>query len=215
MTDRTRPWGREAALVLLWAVLLLALLAAPHLAQSPTPGADQTRNTIRLALVYYGGAAALMLLLRPGEWGAGRGRLARWGWTLAWVAYAIHVGLAFHFYHDWSHAHAVEHTARRSGFGPGIYVSHLFTVAWGLDAASWWLRPDWYARRPAWIDRALHGFMAFIIFNGTVVFETGVARAGGLGLFAGLGAFWLWARLGPARGAAARAPASARHSPPG
>ncbi|MFN4261296.1 MAG: hypothetical protein ACK4RK_18585 [Gemmataceae bacterium] len=147
--------------------------------------AGWTHNTIRLALVYYGIAAVLMLRLRPEEWFAaeGRGRLARWCWTLAWLSYVIHVGLAFHFYHQWSHAHAVAHTRQVSGWGAGIYVSHLFTLLWGLDVVWWWLMPVAYARRSAWIDRLLHGFLAFIIFNGTVIFESGFVRWFGLLMF--------------------------------
>ena len=77
----------------------------------------------------------------------------------------IHVGVAIQLYHHGSHAEAVAHTERRSGFGAGIYVSHLFTLAWTLDVAWWCLRPAAYAARPAWADRLLHGFMLFVIFG--------------------------------------------------
>ena len=49
--------------------------------------------------------------------------------------------------------------------------------------AVWWLRPLWYARRSAWIDRALHGLMLFIVFNATIVYETGFIRWAGVALF--------------------------------
>src|SRR5262249_51373718 len=117
----------------------------------------------------------------------GRGRLARACWTLAWAAYVTHVGLAFHYYYRWSHADVVAQTERASGFGPGLYVSHLFTLAWTADVAWWWARPGGYAARPAWVGRALHGFLAFVIFCGTVVYESGPVRYAGLLLFAALG----------------------------
>ena len=41
--------------------------------------------------------------------------------------------MAFHHYHHWSHADAVQHTAIVSGWGNGLYVSHLFTIAWTAD----------------------------------------------------------------------------------
>src|SRR5262249_22213252 len=123
-------------------------------------------------------ALTLKMTLRPGDWLArtGRGRLARCCWSLAWAAFVIHVGMAFHYYHQWSHADAVRHTREVSGFGEGVYISYLFTLLWTADMASWWLRPAWYAQRSPWVDRALHGFMLFMIFNATIVYETGFIR---------------------------------------
>jgi hypothetical protein len=174
-----------APALLLWAALLALVLALPRLTDSPTPGDDLTRYTVRLALLYYAAALTLMLRLRGPEWLArrGRGRLARCCWTLGWAAFVVHLGMAFHHFHHWSHDDAVERTREVSGFGEGVYVSDLFALAWTIDVAAWWLRPVWYARRSPWIDRALHGFMVFIVFNATVVFETGLIRWAGVALF--------------------------------
>jgi hypothetical protein len=181
---------------LLWSGLLAAALAAPMLLPSADPGDDVVRNTVRLSLLYYAAAAALMLRLRRHDWAAltAPAWLARCCWTLALLAYLVHVGTAFHFAHGWSHAHAVEETRRRSGVGEGIYVSHFFTLAWTADVLSWWLTPRWYASRSPWWGRALHGFMLFVIFNGTVVFEEGPTRWAGVALVAGLAGLWLWDR---------------------
>jgi hypothetical protein len=172
----------------LWLVLLAVVLAVPYWTDSPTLGDDWTRHTVRLALLYYTAAATLMLLLRPAEWqiASGRGRLARWYWTLAWMTYVVHLGMAFHHYHQWSHANAVRHTHEVSGFGEGIYVSHLFTLLWTADVVYWWWRPNRYAVRSPWCGRLLHGFMAFVIFCATVVYEAGPIRWGGILLFTGL-----------------------------
>jgi hypothetical protein len=180
--------------VAIWVVLLTVVLILPYVAESATTGDDLTRNTVRLALLYYGVALNLMLFLRPADWWAltGRGRLARCCWSLAWLAYVIHVGMAFHYYHDWSHAAAVEHTRQASGFGPGIYFSHLFTLLWTADVAWWRLRPVSYAARSPWIDRLLHGYMAFVTFNATVVFESGFIRWAGVFLFVELAAVLLY-----------------------
>lgn len=177
-------------MVSIWLILLILVVAGPYVTHSPTLGDDLTRYTVRLALVYYAAAATLMLLLRGDEWGAaaGRGRLARWCWTLAWATYLVHLAMAFHYYHRWSHAAAVEHTRQVSGVGAGIYASHLFSLLWTADVVFWWLRPDWYGTRSPWIGRLLHGYMAFIIFNGTVVYETGPIRWFGVLLFAELAA---------------------------
>jgi hypothetical protein len=189
------PPGVVAAAAL-WAALLAGVLALPSLTSSPTPGDDLTRNTVRLALGYYAAAVGLMLVLRPAEWAvlSGRVRLARACWTLAWAAYLVHLGMAFHHYHGWSHADAVAHTRQVSGVGEGIYVSHLFTVLWTADVVWWWLRPAGYARRPPWVGRALHGFMLFMVFCATVVYEAGPVRWAGVLLFACLAALAVWRR---------------------
>ncbi len=183
--SRLRLRGSDVAMVMVWLVLLGGTISIPYALQSPTLGDDLTRYTVRLSLLYYAMAATMMLLLRKPEWFAlsGRGRLARWCWTLAWSSYLVHLAMAFHHYHHWSHADAVEHTRAVSGLGEGIYFSHLFTLLWSADVAGWWLWPGRYARRSPWIDRGLHGFMAFIIFNGTVVYETGLIRWCGVALF--------------------------------
>lgn len=180
--------------VTVWIVLLTITLSVPNLVDSPTLGDDLTRYTVRLSLLYYAIAATLMLLLQPDEWPAtqGRGRLARWCWTLAWLTYLVHLAMAFHHYHHWSHADAMEHTRQVSGAGEGIFMSHLFTVVWTLDVLTWWLRPARYALRSPWIGRLLHAFMLFIIFNATVVYETGLIRWCGLLLFAELAAVNLY-----------------------
>jgi hypothetical protein len=183
-----RPTRLVALVVLLWALLLALVLAWPSLAASPTAGDDLTRNTVRLSLLCY--AAALTLMIRrPGD------RLARWCWTLAWAAFVVHLGMAFHHYHHWSHDDAVRHTRAVSGFGEGIYISHLFALAWTADVAAWWLRPAWYARRSPWVGRALHGFMLFVVFNATIVYETGLIRWAGVALFVWLAAAWMATRL--------------------
>jgi hypothetical protein len=180
-----RRW--ETKLVAAWLILLAGIIAWPYLTNSTTLGDDLTRFTVRVALAYYTLAAARMLL---GKWD----QLTRLLWTLAWASYLIHLAMAFHHYHHWSHADATAHTEEVSGFGPGIYFSHLFTLLWTMDVAYWWSRPTRYAARAGWIGWALHGFMAFIIFNATIVYETGTIRYAGLAMFLGLGAIGLVAR---------------------
>lgn len=187
------------AVVVGWAVLLSAILGLPFLTGSDSAGDNLIRNTIWLALVYYAAAAWLMLYLERGDWSCptAPGRLARSLWTLGSLAFLVHVGMAFHYAHGWSHAAAVRHTEEVSGVGEGIYVSYLFTLAWTLDALWWWLWPARYAARSPWLDRLLHGFMAFVIFNGTVVFEEGATRWAGVAMFAALAAAWAFRRSRP------------------
>ena len=77
-----------------------------------------------------------------------------------------------------------------TGFGEGVYVSDLFALAWTADVAAWWLGPAWYCAALAVVGRVLHGFMLFMVFNATIVYETGPIRWGGVALFA-----WLAWRL--------------------
>jgi hypothetical protein len=176
-------------LIGVWLLLLNGVFLAPWWWSRADPGDDLIRNSVRLSVLYYAIAVSLMLRLRPGEWDAAGsyGGLARWAWSLAWLAYLVHLVFAMKFAHHWSHADAVQHTEERSGFGAGIYVSHFFTLVWTCDVGWWWLWPGAYARRSPWVDRLLHAFMAFIIFCGTVVYETGFIRWAGAAIFTLLG----------------------------
>lgn len=189
---------RSTWIVLGWLAVLSAVIFTPHLTNSPTLGDDLIRYTVRLSLALYAAAAMLMMAMDGDDWTAKspRGDWARWLWTLAWLTFIVHLGMAFHYFHHWSHAHAMQHTARRSGLAEGIYVSHLFTLLWTCDVLTWWLRPQVYARRAAWIGRTLHAFMIFMIFNGTVVYETGLIRWAGLAGCSLLAAEWLYVHRG-------------------
>lgn len=188
-----------------WGLVSLALVLTLSALIPNEPGTALTRNTIRLSLAWYAAAIYFMLRLGPSDASAGYssgwaaethlGKCARWCWTWAAVIFSIHVALAFHYYHGWSHAHAFQHTFEVSGTGEGIYVSYLFQLLWTLDAAVWWLKPHAYAARPARIGRTLHAFMLFIVFNGMVVFESGPIRWAGVALFVALAGYWWKSRL--------------------
>jgi hypothetical protein len=197
--DARLPLGR-LLLVGLWAGLLLAALIVPVLAHPADLGEGQTRYTVRLTLLYYGLAAGLLLTLSAADWErfSAPVRLARWCWTLSWAAYVLHVGLAFHHYHHWSHADAFDRTERLTRFGPGIYISYLFTLLWTADVAWWWLSPRRYAARPGWLGVVLHAFLAFIVFNGAVVFAAGLVRWASAALFGLLGLLLLRRLVRPA-----------------
>lgn len=161
------PWHAGA----FWALMIGWMIqTAPWV----NHGDHLIRGTIYIALFFYFVASAVMLSMRQGDWGnTPLMRFARTCWSLAWITFVSHVYVAFRYYHNWDHDHAVEHTREVSGVGWGIYVSHTFTLLWTLDVIAWWGMPAWYTSRSPWIDRCLHAFMAFIIFNGTVVYEKG------------------------------------------
>jgi hypothetical protein len=116
----------------------------------------------------------------------------RWIWFSGSLLYILHVIAAFHAFHGWSFDHAFEHTRINGGIGEGIYVSFLFGALWLADAI-WFFTPA-YQRRPMALSVAIHGFLAFIMFNGGVIFERGPIRVLSLLGFAVLGVF-LFRRL--------------------
>ena len=138
-----------------------------------------TRQTARVAVLFWGLAVGVLLA-------RGSRMVARWCWTLGAAAFVVHVATAFASIHGWSHSAAFDHVEIVSGFGPGIFVSYAFTLLWACDAAWWWLDRTGYDHRPTGVTSSLHAFMAFIVFNGTVVYETSAVRWVGAMMFLSL-----------------------------
>ena len=153
-----------------------------HQRQMP-PANIVTLMTIRIALLCYAIVVGLLLAGCRGK------RFRHWLrplWTLACASFICHVISAFHFSHHWSHQDAIQNTAKQTqellgwAFGEGLYFSYLFLVLWAADVLFWWIRPDRYEYRSAWIVYGLHAYLFFIAFNGAVIFESGVTRIGGI-----------------------------------
>jgi len=160
-------------------------------------GALLTAATIWLALAGYVAGAVLMLLARR------RNDLrlnARLAWTIGMAFFLAHVFCAFNYYYDWSHQTAYLETERQtkevmgSGQGNGVYVSYLFTLVWLADVVWWWVSPLSHERRPRFLTAAFHLFLLFIIFNGTVIFKSGMSRVLGLLICVVLFCVWLITR---------------------
>ena len=159
-------------------VLAVALLGATwslgEAALDPRPDLRHPAivDSSYFAFALWAGAVLLQSQTRREEWriGSGSFRVARAAWVAGGAVFLLHLGLAFHLAHGWSHARAFAHVEESSGFGPGIFVSYFFALLWIADAAEWTLAPAHYAHRSAGRAFALHGFMAFITFNATVVF---------------------------------------------
>ena len=153
--------------VALWLLLEMSVIVAPQVMSVNDPGDFLVRSTARLAVAFWAVAAVLMIHRYSG---------ARLIWSLACAAYLIHVATAFEYAHHWSHAAAFQHVKDSSGVGEGIFVSYFFTALWTFDACWRWLSRCSYEARPCWLGWAIHGFMVFIIVNGTVIYEDGVIR---------------------------------------
>ncbi|MCU0704104.1 MAG: hypothetical protein MUF18_09035 [Fimbriiglobus sp.] len=135
-------------------------------------------STAWVSFALWAGAVGVMIPAQREEWRASgtRFRVARSTWILGAVMFLVHFLVAFHLAHHWQHSNAFEHVSATAGFGPGIFVSYFFTALWLADAAWWWLSPVGYAARSRWLGWLTHTFIAFITFNGTVVYVTGWIR---------------------------------------
>jgi hypothetical protein len=194
--------GRLLQSTTLWSVVLLVLLAknaiAAAVALSGPAGSDPGHRLIRstgltaTALWFVGSLGILTVAFTDRDRHGRHVRYARRCWWIGCAMYLIHVAVAFHLGHGWSHAVAYDHVEAGSGFGPGLFVSYTFTAVWAIDAAWWLLAPRAYRGRPGWVDLAVYGFLGFVVFNATVVFGTGVARWGGVFGFVILGVVGGW-----------------------
>jgi hypothetical protein len=56
-------------------------------------------------------------------------------------------------------------------WGGGLYVNYVFTAIWAADVAWVWWDEAGYRKRAKWVSAAVHGFLAFMFFNGAVVWR--------------------------------------------
>lgn len=118
-------------------------------------------------------------------------------WLASWAFCLVHVLLAFHFAHHWSHRAAMQHTAevtaRVTGWfwGAGIYANYAFLLWWGVDAVNPMLRTTAKSR-----STALHAVAAFMMVNATAVFGPTWWIVPVMGFSAALLIFWRLRRYG-------------------
>jgi hypothetical protein len=178
--------------VVLWLFVAGACLAFAILDPKP----DLQHASVVLSALYtvgfWFGVSTVMLRAGPREWSPrSRGfRLMRLGWTLTLAMLLLHIVFAFWRAHEWSHDAAVRHVEATAGFGWAIVVNYLFAAVWLADVVWWWANPDGYANRPPWAGYAVHGFLAFVVFNATVVFGSAELRVTAAGMFATLAVVW-------------------------
>jgi hypothetical protein len=97
-------------------------------------------------------------------------------WALGCLLLLLHVAVAFHLGHGWSHEAAREHTRRVGGYGDGIFVNYAFALVWFADAVWAWVSVRSYRSRPRWLHWTIHGFLAFVVLNAAVVFGSWQSR---------------------------------------
>lgn len=91
-------------------------------------------------------------------------------WAYVCTLCLLHIAIAFHLGHGWSHAAAWEHTRQVGGYGDGIYVNYAFALVLLADAIWLCVAFDSYFARPRWLHWTVHIFLAFVVFNAAVVF---------------------------------------------
>ena len=151
-----------------------------------TPQQDFSLCMARISCLLYGISLTLWMF---------RGKFPRLLWSTACLAYLIHMGTAFAFFHHFSHEAAYEATARQTedligiDYGGGLYWNYVFTAVWVVDVLWAWLGN--YEVRAKWITATIQSYLAFMFVNATVVFGKGWIRWGGIAGFLALGAIFL------------------------
>lgn len=113
----------------------------------------------------------------------------------------VHIAVSFQVHYQWSHDLAVVETARQTrdltgvDWGGGVWLNYLFALVWITDGVWWVTHPTGHARRSRWLKWGTHGFLAFMLFNATVIFGSTMARFLGIIAFGYLGARLLVAHL--------------------
>jgi hypothetical protein len=138
---------------------------------------DPTYLTARLAMLLYA-AALVSRLVAPGA-----ARAARFLYTAGCAALLLHIAVAFHVHHHWSHAAARAHvevtTARYTGVasGIGLWLNYLVAAVWTADAIFWWVAGTRrYAERARCITMLVQILLLFMAVNPAVVFAHGASR---------------------------------------
>ena len=147
-----------------------------------------TRITIWIAVSCYALGTSTLFLRTTEE-----PKWLRWVWAAGAELLWVHALLAFGAFYQWSLAVAYAETARQTAeltgwqSGAGLYANFVFGIVWTADAVFLWLK-GWqrYRQRRRWLTVVVHGYLAFIVFNGTVVFGAGPVRWFGVAVFSWL-----------------------------
>jgi hypothetical protein len=162
-----------------------------------------TDSALQVAL--YASVWAAIVLYAAGEAGKAAALRAaanaplRWPW-LVWTTGAVllllHILLALHVRHAWSHASVVASVREQTrsiygvNWGGGVWVNYLFLAQWLGEAVWWRLAPRAYFTRPRLLVALSRGFFALVLVNGAIVFAAPSRRVPGILLMLVL--CWAW-----------------------
>ena len=149
--------------------------------------------TIWIALILFAAGETGRVFRRPD------GSSPPWAWwafALGLLFALIHTVIAFDVVHNWVHEDAVRSTAMQTeavfgiAAGWGVYVNYLFFAVWLAD--SWWWRIERAPyTRPTVVTWTLRVFYMVMIFNGAVVFASGIRRLLGILIVSWLARLWI------------------------
>lgn len=110
---------------------------------------------------------------------SGREAESHWRWRVVWstagILLGIHILVAFHFEHAWSHAAAYRHTARQTAdtvglnWGGGLFFNYAAIAVWLADVFILWSSRN-VSRKNRSVRAFVDWFVAFMMINATVVF---------------------------------------------
>lgn len=129
----------------------------------------------------------------------GKARRLWWAWSASAtgaILLTMHILLAMAVRHGWSHAAALDATARQTGavvglnWGGGVYVNYLFAAVWIVELFAWRQWPAGYDSRPGWMKWSLRAFYLVIIVSGAIIFAAGWRRLMGVAIVAALATSW-------------------------
>lgn len=147
------------------------------------PGRSLIVWSVRIGVACYA-VAVWLWFLRPLQTEADYVRFRKF-WLAAWLLVVVHVLLAFHFEHHWSHTAAIQHTAEMTQrvvgwhWSGGLYINYVFLLLWAADIiryrAAGVTRDSQSQSIPSgsvtsWTMQAA---AAFMMFNATAVFGPG------------------------------------------
>ncbi len=173
--------GVSTVTLVLMLTIAVALVAAYAQLLFEPGGTDPTSGEIK-------SSAELPVMLWCMGWPIALGRRAfrvvmPLLWSLGCVLAWLHIAIAFHLGHGWSHQTAWEHTKQIGGYGDGIYVNYLFALVWLADALWACVAFNSYRARPRRLNWTVHGFLAFVVVNAAVVFGSWDSRISFFGPF--------------------------------
>lgn len=135
--------------------------------------------TVWVALMGY---SITLTLLASGRWKA-----TRFVWLASALTFLVHALIAMGSAYGWSHRTAIDATAADTALltgiesGAGLWLNYLFTLIWLSDATYWVGTGDEsYRNRARWLQGLVHGFLGFMVVNGSIVFVSGPKRLFGL-----------------------------------
>ena len=153
----------------------------------PTPVTLALYSTIWIALT----------LFVIAQYGRQRTGTARWVLPIniaGLVLCVTHIGIAMASVHGWSHASAIEATARTTAavyglrWGGGVFVNYLFVAVWALD--TWWSSIRGDRAEISGLRLAVRLFYVIVIVNAAVIFARWPMRLVGVCLVIALATAW-------------------------